>query len=263
MEDEHRLLHEHEGCLKCRAFYAGHRADKCTTTLSGRNYKQLTQQDALRVKANKGGTRNPPLAAITAPKLDTETSESNDLLAAIFPTAAIADTSFSDTANSSMSSVSHPPTLKCNHFIWNCAVISLTACVPVNKTALIDSGANMVFICADTVSKYQLPIFPLPKPELVSIAIIAKKIATELTHYTKLSVRSRDAVFQSNIMHAVIVQHLCMPIILGLPFLVDNGIVCHYNHCECLATKLSPPYNLLQCHDTTDRGLTRLESFWD
>ena len=37
-----------------------------------------------------------------------------------------------------------------------------------------------------------------------------------------------------------------MPIILGLPFLVDNGIVCNYKHHECLVTKVSPPYNLLQ-----------------
>ena len=192
------------------------------------------------------GTQNPPLALITAPKINTETTESNDLLAVIFPTASTADTSFSDTTNSSLSSVSHPPTLKCNHFIWNCAVISSTACVPVNKTALIDSGANMVFIRADTVSKYQLPIFPLPKPKLISIVIDANKVATELTHYTKLSVKSCNSVFLSNIMHTIIVQHLCMPIILGLPFLVDNGIVCHYNRRECLATKLSSPYNLLQ-----------------
>ena len=104
-EDERRLLHEHEGCLKCRAFYAGHRADKCTTTISGRNYKQLTLQDALRAKTNKSGNRNPPLASITAPKIDNESNDSNDLLAAIFPTASTADTSFSDTANSSLSSL--------------------------------------------------------------------------------------------------------------------------------------------------------------
>ena len=125
-------------------------------------------------------------------------------------------------------------------------VNSLTACVPVNEMALIDSGANMVFIRADTVSKFRLPVLPLPKPDLVSIAIDAKKVATELTHYMKLSVRSHDSIFLSKVMHAMIVQHLCMPIILGLPFLVDNGIVCHYKRCECLATKISPPYNLLQ-----------------
>ena len=117
MEDECRLLHEHEGCLKCCAFYVGHRADKRTMTLSGRDYKQLTLQDALRAKANKGGTCNPPLAAIAIPTIETENNDSNDLLAAIFPTAPAADTSFSDTANSSLSSVSSPPILKCNHFI--------------------------------------------------------------------------------------------------------------------------------------------------
>ena len=244
-DDERRLLHEHEGCLKCHAFYAGHRADKCTTTLSGKNYKQLTLQDALRAKANKGGTRNPPLAAITIPTIETENNDSNDLLVAIFPTAAAADTSFSDTANSSLSSVSSPPTLKCNHFIWNCVVNSSTARAPVNETALIDSGANMVFIRADTVSKFQLPVFPLPKPKLVSVVIDEKKVATELMQYTKLLVKSHDSVFLSKVMHAMIVKHLCMPIILGLPFLVDNGIVCNYKRRECLATKLLPPYNLL------------------
>jgi hypothetical protein len=38
-DEERRLLHEHDGCLKCRVFYAGHRANKCTITLSGKDYK--------------------------------------------------------------------------------------------------------------------------------------------------------------------------------------------------------------------------------
>ncbi len=46
-DEECCLLHEHEGCLKCRVFYAGHHADKCTVTLSGKNYKTLTAQDAI------------------------------------------------------------------------------------------------------------------------------------------------------------------------------------------------------------------------
>ena len=143
-------------------------------------------------------------------------------------------------------------------------VNSSIARVPVNETALIDSGANMVFICADTVSKFQLPVFPLPKPKLVSVAIDEKKVATELTHYTKLLVKSHDSVFLSKVMHAVIVQHLCMPIILGLPFLIDNGIVCNYKCRECLATKVSPPYNLLQttlpspCHERVPNVLAAL-----
>jgi hypothetical protein len=36
-----------------------------------------------------------------------------------------------------------------------------------------------------------------------------------------------------------------MPIILGLPFLISNNIVCDYAECTCTATKTNPPYNLL------------------
>ena len=36
-----------------------------------------------------------------------------------------------------------------------------------------------------------------------------------------------------------------MPIILGLPFLTANKIVCNYAACQCMATGQDPPYNLL------------------
>ena len=32
-EEERRLLQEHDGCFKCRTFYAGHRQATCTTTV--------------------------------------------------------------------------------------------------------------------------------------------------------------------------------------------------------------------------------------
>ena len=46
-EEERHLLQEHDGCFKCRTFYAGHRQGTCTTTVSGKGYKPLTAQDAL------------------------------------------------------------------------------------------------------------------------------------------------------------------------------------------------------------------------
>jgi hypothetical protein len=52
--EERRLLREHDGCVKCRAFYAGHSSDHCTVKLSGKGYKTLNIQDALRAKASKG-----------------------------------------------------------------------------------------------------------------------------------------------------------------------------------------------------------------
>jgi hypothetical protein len=53
-DEERRLLREHDGCFKCRAFYAGHRSDTCTVTLSGKGYKTLDIWDAFRAKVSKG-----------------------------------------------------------------------------------------------------------------------------------------------------------------------------------------------------------------
>ena len=50
-DEERRLLMEYLGCLKCRKFFAGHHAHQCTTTISGKGYKPLTEKDALRAKA--------------------------------------------------------------------------------------------------------------------------------------------------------------------------------------------------------------------
>lgn len=50
-EDKRRLLHDHEGCLKCCEFYIGHHANACSVTLSRKDYKVRTLQDALRAKA--------------------------------------------------------------------------------------------------------------------------------------------------------------------------------------------------------------------
>jgi hypothetical protein len=53
-DEERRLLRAHNGCFKCRTFYAEHRSDTCTITLSGVGYSTLNIRDALRAKASKG-----------------------------------------------------------------------------------------------------------------------------------------------------------------------------------------------------------------
>lgn len=83
-DDERRLLHDHEGCLKCRVFYAGHRANTCTTILSGKDYKTRTLQDALRAKAIKNPTRATPVASILETTTENQ-SPAKNLVAAIFP----------------------------------------------------------------------------------------------------------------------------------------------------------------------------------
>ncbi|KAH9009482.1 hypothetical protein EDB85DRAFT_2162677 [Lactarius pseudohatsudake] len=135
-DDERRLLHDHEGCLKCRTFYAGHRAGACTITLSGKDYKQRTLQDALRARATKGNTRpttvpaSAPVAAIT--EFVGDAPAETDLVAAIFPSTTIAaDTSTSDASETSLSSVSAP--LKEKHLVWECVLTNPTDSVRVKR----------------------------------------------------------------------------------------------------------------------------------
>ncbi|KAH9036592.1 hypothetical protein EDB85DRAFT_1888748 [Lactarius pseudohatsudake] len=119
-------------CLKCRTFYAGHRADKCTITLSGKDYKQQTLQDALCARATKNNIRtvptSTPVAAIT--EFVSDASAETDLVAAIFLMNAIAtDTSTSEASETSLSSVSAP--LKEKHLIWECVLTNPTDTVRV------------------------------------------------------------------------------------------------------------------------------------
>jgi hypothetical protein len=121
-DNEHRLLHDHEGCLKCRDFYVTHRAKECTKTLSGKDYKECTFNDTLRTKKTKTTTMCPmPIAVVLEVELETMPTGS-DLVAAVFPpaTSFSTDKSLSDGSDSSLESVSALPPLKGKHFIWTC-----------------------------------------------------------------------------------------------------------------------------------------------
>ena len=244
-DEECKLLQENDGCFKCRVPYAGHCADKCDITLSGKNYKTLTMQDVLRAKANltKTGTKNAPLASIT--ESVTNDAATGTPLAAIFPPAAIGETSFSELSENNMSSVSTPPSLKCEHLVWKCKADSGVAGVSVNTTALIDSGAHMVFIRPDLVEKLELHAFRLTSPELINVAINAQG-PSSLMHFVRFTVSSRDNVFKSKVLNAVVTPGLCMPIILGLPFLCNNNVSCNYTDRACIVPTKSKPYNLLK-----------------
>ena len=134
---------------------------------TGKDYKVRTLQDALWAKALRGGgSQHAPVASVT------ETTENNDapapdLVAAVFlHTAAIhADTSSSETSETSIASVSHAPPLKGKHLVWTCRINNPVDCVSVKTLALIDSGAHMVLIRPDLVKRLNLKSSPLDHPE--------------------------------------------------------------------------------------------------
>ena len=245
MTEERQLLFDHEGCLRCHVFYARHHANQCQMVLSGTNYKTHTLQDALRAKAKS--SRPAPVAAITD-TFSMSFSPDNDLVAAVFPpgSSSTADKSLSDSSEASLASVSITPPLKGKHLIWSCILNNDADTISVKADALIDSGSHMALIHPDLVSRLKLQSYKLAHPERVSVAMGSSALINKLTHYVIIEPTSIDRLFTSHHIHAVIALGLCMPLILGLPFLTSNKVICNYADRTCLATRISPAYDLLK-----------------
>ena len=256
-DEERRLLMEHSGCLKCRKFFAGHQARQCSITISGKGYKTLTVQDALRAKAaqrSKGSSssQSNTIATITDAS---ESNETSDLVAAVFPSLSSASTgegnSSSETSDTSFGSVSSPPPFKSKHFIWDCSLTGPAVDFPLKLASLIDNGCHMVLIRPDIVSQLGLPIFTLPEPESVEVAISFSKAGVtqkkqSLVQYVKIRPYSHDSVFHSRTLHAIVCPGLCMPLIFGLPFLEINDVICDHKRRMCIVRDRKLNYNLLR-----------------
>jgi hypothetical protein len=73
-------------------------------------------------------------------------------------------------------------------------------------------------------------------------------MAHTLTHYVEILPSMVSHSFTSKPLQAIIVENLCAPIILGLPFLVTNRITCNYARRECNVTVNGKIINLLDQH---------------
>ena len=136
------------------------------------------------------------------------------------------------------------PPFKSLHFVWKCTVDSPLVDFPLKLATLIDNGAHMVLIRPETCSQLGLELFPLPKPELIDIAISSStSVPKTLSHFVKIKVTSLDGQWTSCTIFAIIAPGLCMPIILGLPFLIHNSIICDHEQRSCFHKKTG--YNLL------------------
>ena len=100
--------------------------------------------------------------------------------------------------------------------------------------ALIDNGAHLVLIHPELVKQLGLRIHKLHEPELIDIAFSDKRSKTKLYDYVKLSLTSLDAAWTSKSVKAIITPRRCMPIILGLPWLIHNAIVTDHASRTCI-----------------------------
>jgi hypothetical protein len=212
-QPEKDLLDLHQGCYKCRTFYAGHFSRTCTADRpSLEACKKVTTAHALKAKAAFEKSSTPLVAAIFDNGLDEE----------------FVDEDFvdSDEFNEYVppSDISSLP----DHLWWDCCIDAPFTCAPTPIRALIDHGAPPVLISEEAVEIYGLVRRKLFKPFPVSAAFVSgKKKAPPvlLEEYCRLNVLSPDAAWKSRTLNAIICPNLQADIILGLDFLVKNRIV--------------------------------------
>ena len=163
-------------------------------------------------------------------------SEEDNVVAAVMPSAVLGNSSFSEGDVS--------PTLHKRHLILKFQIAAQHLDFPLKFNAMLDNGAHVVLIHPDTISELQLERFKLKKPKKVSIAISDKKKETmTLVDYVKFSVTSLDNAWTSKPIFAIIAPGLCLPLILGLPFLIKNNI--DIDHADRTAVDKVSSYDLL------------------
>ena len=184
-----------------------------------------------------------PVAATSASIETVDTDEEISATAAILPQSPADYTSDSDEDwDVSHRDVSHSPH-RSKHLIWQCQIHSLTNDFPVKTRALLDNGAHLALIRPELVERLGLKKYRLHEPEPVDVAFSSEKKITHLYHYVKLSLSSLDSSWTSRVVKAVVTPRLCLPIILGLPWLERNFIVTDHAARTCIDKRNS--YDLL------------------
>jgi hypothetical protein len=235
------LLCAHSGCFKCRKFNAdyGSGSPLCTGFPAGAGYKTITKYvDAAGQPAIKGTeVPKPKVEASTIKEVESE----DDVIAAFAPSASLEN----GTDSGGSDNVSDLGLLKCKHFIWNCTINGLLSEFPLKVSALVDNDCHLVLIRPDIIQKLSLPIHTLHTPEPVDVTIKNGKEKQKciLKEFVILGITSIDQQWSSKHIRAIITPNLCMPLILGIPFLSHNNIVTDHALRSCVNKENS--YNLI------------------
>ena len=242
--DERKLLIQHNGCFKCRRFDQSHGANNCPHGFpDGKSYRKVTATcDCVGNAPKKNGKpstsgKSKAVAAVTNKDMTSVSEDEEDCIAAVMPSAVLGNGSFSE------SDVSPP--LRSKHFVAKFNIFAGHLDFPLTFPSLVDNGAHVVLIRPDVVDQLRLQRHPLKTPEIVSVAIEdgKKKKKMKLYHYVKFAVTSTDNVWTSKVIHAIVAPGLCMPLILGLPFLIHNNIVTDHAQRSCIDKMTG--YNIL------------------
>ena len=212
--EERDLLKAHEGCFRCRKFYAGHFSRDCPLGSEGRpspeDCKNVTLANASLAKKNHAST-----------------STSTTSVAAVFETESDDENIFDDDELDKYVPDTSPLP---QHLWWNCHVNDRPIGVASPIRALIDHGCPPVLISSRLANSLSLPRRTLHKAFPVSGAfnnLHSDKMDTPsvLTEYCKIKLLSVDSVWKSRVVKAIICPNLFTDLILGLDFLATNKVV--------------------------------------
>jgi hypothetical protein len=262
-QNERDLLHEHDGCNKCRKFYTDCRGRDCENWPDAHSYRTLTLQDALDAKArkaNKMDSRNTVGATIPHSGFEEVYNASVAALLGNNPSYEAPGNMYDSRAERAMSA---PPTshirevnailpsssipfnlgngsdtsdenalnhevsdapLSVEHLTWDANIFGGNS-FPTKINCMLDNGAHLVLIRPETVADLALPIRKLEQPISVTLALEGKKTITTLHDYVHLQLASTNNEWSSKTVRALIAPGLCTNILLGLPFLTHNNIV--------------------------------------
>ena len=228
MDIECQLLHDHEGCFKCRRFYVSHCGNDCPNGFPDpTTCKPLTEQQArtavkLRTMVLAPITVEPTVVASVLPL-------SED------PSSVLGNGSNSDGDNSCVPSL---PTFCDASLFWYCHINGPALPHSVAVKALIDDGAQVVLICKSLTCRTGLRFCPLHAPYSLGTAFDDDDACPEqlfAMHWVKLALSSWDSLYTSRTVRAFVCpDSLVTPLVLGLPFLSHNRFVIDHELRTCI-----------------------------
>jgi hypothetical protein len=228
---EHTLLQENDGCFKCRVFYAEHTSQNCPSAFPDlATYRTLSAADALSTKRqnNKRAKTTPSATVLSTPTVViTPTPVTVVMLSSVL----------SDGTDSDSSYITAP--FYTPHFFLDCSVGGSTASSEICICALIDHGLDAVLIDPTLANCLGLRRQNLPKPKHVEMAVGhgKDKESFVFVEWVPLTIISSDQSWVLRTCRAILAPHLCVPLLLGGPFLSLNSLVIDHKSHTCIDKK--------------------------
>ncbi|GJE98689.1 polyprotein [Phanerochaete sordida] len=235
-EDERALIIKHRGCYKCRRFYAGHTKDTCPNDWPAPDFPTLTEAAANAAKAKydaKHATSSTTGTRRTVAAVNIDDPNNTPVVVAAVRTSSptAASCSVLDYHTGSEDSDEYVAGLFAPHIHFPAVVRagdtrtphSSSSVVPAAIQMLIDTGSSAVLIKRDVATSCGLRLRRMYQP--VPLSGAWGDSSGTASEFVKLRISSPCFSWTSKTVLAIVVDSLCAPVILGLPFLSANSLV--------------------------------------